>query len=328
MLTLLKDIFWQDQYRAQTETKTQHTGSERLDRDRYFIGLALLSALLFVSLYAMKFIYPYEDYFMDDGYRMFNLIANTFSPNLILDPIALILSLMLSRRAFGRWLALPVGLVSYTVLSLASMAPYIGDQELFDREMHVSLLIMLVIALVWLIFQLLMLARPALKNSQPNHPLVRLNPDHPADKQYTAVQYMWRFILLGCVMLLCSVLFSVGLYLVGYYLNAAVVYAAMIAFGLGVMLFTLMILVRRLRNLGKKPLPWLLGMVLVPSAYMGLQGYLHSENFFNLMPLFTLMLILVGLMRLVILFAQTWLLIGEKTQGAAVSDMEDNPTAR
>lgn len=329
MLTLIKDIFWRDQY-SRSSTAGEESKTPKLDRDRYFMGLSLLSTFYFVGLYGGQFLYPsYDSEFMDINYQVFDLIFSLFSPHLYFDPLVLVLCVMLSARAFGRWLAAPVGLISFCNLSIISMTPHIKDTDLAHPNVYLALIIYGILLLVWLIFQLLMLARSGLKHTQPEHPLVRLNPELPAKKQFTAVQFMWGFMLLGLAVVVSSLLFSAAIYVFGRYLSMTIVYGAALVIGLGSMAFSLLIMVKRLRNLGKKPLGWLAALVLIPLAFNGLLAYLHTEDFFDLMSLFFVMYFAVAFMRFALLIAQVLLLCASYKGSAAPSaekrsEPEDN----
>ncbi|WP_086479436.1 hypothetical protein [Oceanospirillum sanctuarii] len=316
MLTLFKDIFWRDQF-GQSQTMGKESKTQKLDRDRYFMGLSLLSTFYFVGLYGGQFLYPsYDSAFMDNNYQVFDLIITLFSPHLYFDPLVLVLCVMLSARAFGRWLAAPVGLISFCNLSIISLAPNLKDMELAHPNVYLTLLIYGVLFLVWLIFQLLMLARSGLKHYQPGHPLVRLNPNLPAKKQFNAIQYMWGFMLLGTALVISSLVFSMALYIFGHYLSMTLVYGAILVITLASLGFSLLIMVKRLRNLNKKPLGWLAALILIPLAFNGLQAFLYEENFFDLMSLFFVMYFAVAFMRFALLIAQVLLLSASYNGGA------------
>lgn len=328
MLTLFKDIFWRDQYHQSSNDDTEPK-TQRLDRDRYFMGLSLLSTYFFISVYGAQYLYPsYSSEFMDQNYQVFNLFFGLFSPHFSLDPLILALCIMLSARAFGRWLAVPVGLVSFANLSMISLVQHFQDMELAHPDVYMALTVYGVIFLVWLVFQLLMLARPGLKSNQPSHPLVSLNPNIPADKQFTAVQYMWGFTLLGIALVVSSMVISVAVYIFGRYLDTTLLYGAILLIALATLVFSLIIVIKRLRNLGKKPLRWLIALIAVPLLFNALQAYLHGEDFFNLMPLFFVMLFITGFMRFAIQIAQILLLCASyKGKEAQVAPSDNAPNS-
>ncbi len=310
MLTLFKDIFWQDQFR-ESSTEGVISQPEKLDRDRYFIGLSLLSSLLWINIYSAPFLYP-SSYsgFMDDNSQLINTAFNLFSPHIGFDIVILMLSVLLSWRAFGRWLAIPAGVITFFHLSTITMIPGLKylDSASYSST-YIALIVYGVLLLIWLIFQVWMLTRPGLKRSQPEHPLVRLNPKYPANKQLTAVQYMWFFMALGTAVVISSALLSTAIYIFGRYLDLGPLIAGALFIGAIALVASLVIVVKRLRNLGKKPMLWTTALIGIPLVFASLQGYIYNKNFFDLAFVFLIMYFVSGIMRFAIVTAQVYLLL-------------------
>lgn len=304
MYTQLKDIFWQDQF-----TCTDTSKPLKLDRDRYFIGMNILAALYVISLFGGQFMFAaYSSNLLSDNRVAFELLFKVFNPNLFFDPLILLLSILLSARAFNRLQAIPLGCVYFLILTLGSQASELKNINIHYTDTH--LIIITSIVLVWLAFQVGMLTRPRLKTTQPNHPLLQLNPHYNSHQQFNAVQYMWCLMLVGLMVILSAMVFSLILYFFSQDLSMGFVITVIALMCIAMFACTFFILLKRLRNLNIKPRWWLLGLIGIPVAFSLIQAYLYSENYFEAFSLFALMFAGLGLVRFAMLIAQIFMLTG------------------
>lgn len=273
--TLLKDLFWRDQF--------VHAGADTtaMDRDRYFLAFTALLALVNALGIGSSFLFPKDDDFLINQMRDYvNLLWSFYSVNILIDPLLIVICVVLARRMFGVWLMLPVGLLNFGVLSVVSvvMTRMTDTYSYSDPYLNLSIL---GICVAWMLVHLYALVQPSLKTMQPHHPLLWRNPRIDEDAQLTALQFMWRMMALG---LAAGVLLVVGVvaFFDPYSLRQSERltnwsgFVALLVLGFSIWLFWL-----RLRNLGWKTLPVITLGIVLPALLLGGMLWCFLNNYFG-----------------------------------------------
>ena len=277
MYLVLKDLFYQDQF---------INSPTRLDRDRYFIALAILSWL--------PVLFSVRGQFLNDGMAFEGSVANHagllwvgFTNNISLDPLLMLAHLWLANRMFGRLLALPLGLLNYQVatglnlLVLLSRDFSAPPSEMFWAQGG--------IALVWLILHAFVFGlKPSLSQLQPKHPLLGRNRQFAQDKQLTAVQYFWRAVLLAITNIAFALTLVVAIVIFGGGNGSDVLNLLSLLWSLFVFALAMLFWVRRLRNMGWRPLVWF-AWLLLSGVFFGLHQFLNIKGYFGQMWLYVSM---------------------------------------
>lgn len=280
MFLLLKDLFWSDQF------SSEKTGvlNGRIDRDRYMLAFFILFSIQAVLHAGAAYVFPASGEFFSEAYTDYiQLMWIFFSVNILVDPLFMVLSVILACRMFGRWLMVPVGLLNYGLLSLA---PYLSNMTGQERPSEVVLFTLLGIGAAWSLFHIYVLFRPALSISQPQHPLLRLNPAFSADEQLNSIQFFWRCTVLGFVagLLMVGGAFALFGFSHGYGYSSSRQEQLLIWFAL-VLIVTLItalwFLLQRLRNIGWNPLKTVLLAILLPGLFFGLQLFFYFNDYYD-----------------------------------------------
>ena len=280
MLLILKDLFWRDQFSGE---KTSVLDG-RIDRDRYMVAFFILFAIQGTLHAGGAYVFPASGNAFSGPYSDYvELMWMFFSINILFDPLFMVLSVILACRMFGRWLMIPVGLLNYGVLSLV---PYMSYMTVQSTPSEVVIFALLGISAAWLIFHIYVLFRPALSVSQPQHPLLRLNPAFSAEDQLNSVQFFWRYTMLGFVAGLLLVLGALSLFGFnnGYGYSSSrqeqlLVWVALVMIVSVIVAFWF--LVKRLRNMGWNPLKTIVLVTLLPVLFFGLQLFFYFNDYYD-----------------------------------------------
>ncbi|USD38336.1 hypothetical protein [Ferrimonas sp. SCSIO 43195] len=270
MITLIKDLFYKNQFSRDDAP---------LDRDRYLLGVMLLVTVpLLLTLNA-----PLHSQQLWSGLGGGAIEAVVVSwaglfGGIWLDPLFMIASLMLANRAFGKWWALPMGLLTFQAtigLSLMlRMFSFPSQPPSFLITGQGALMA------VWALLQLPILWRkPALSRQNPGHPLLKHNPDCHKE-QLSPIHYLWRCLQLGLASSLIIALLMAVAMTADYELADT---AQMLARGATVIAYVLsfVLLMQRLRNLGWQPKFWLLKALPLFVAFSALQGLCYAYEYFG-----------------------------------------------
>jgi len=297
MLLLLKDLFWRDQYSG------EKTGvlDGRIDRDRYMLAFFILFAIQGALHAGSAYVFPDSGYAFSGPHSDYvELMWVFFSINILVDPLWLVLSVILACRMFGRWLMVPVGLLNYGLLSLV---PYMSNINMNNSPSEVMMFTMMGISAGWLLFHIYVLFRPALSVSQPQHPLLRMNPRYAAEEQLNSIQFFWRCTVLGVVAALLLIAGVVALfgYSNGYGYSSSRQEKLLVWFAL-VLIVTVIVafwfLVQRLRNMGWNPLKTVLLAILLPGLFFGLQLFFYFNDYYENPVLLAVFFLLLPWVRL------------------------------
>ncbi len=297
MFLILKDLFWRDQFTGET------TGvlDGYIDRDRYLLAFFILFAIQGTLHAGAAYVFPESGDAFNGPYSDYiELMWIFFSVNILVDPLLMVLSVILACRMFGRWLMVPVGLLNYGVLSLV---PYMSYMTVQNAPSEVVIFSLLGISAGWLLFHIYVLFRPALSVSQPQHPLLCLNPAFSAEDQLNSMQFFWRCTLLGFVAALLLVLGALSLFGFsnGYGYSSSRQEQLLVWFAL-VMIVSVIIafwfLVKRLRNMGWNPLLTIVLATLLPGIFFGLQLFFYFNNYYDNPALLVIFYLLLPWVRL------------------------------
>lgn len=274
MFTLLKEIFWEGAFKRDATL---------LDRDRYLLGLMALIYFQTCFLLDNSLLMPPPDtlFFGEERAAILSVYWAFLRMDFLIDPIFLALHVLLAARAFGRWLGVPLGLISFIAtigslrVVLMSIKEFYGYG--FPDEVVIGLAI---ISGIWLLPILFMLFRSGLKERNPNHDLFTQNPNLDPDMQLTPVAFLHKMLILNVgvmvIMLVINILFAIF----GSYGSQEPMMILNLVISAGAMILSIWYAVKRLRNLGWKPLPWMLFLLIVPSLISVLISWLYLEIYF------------------------------------------------
>lgn len=111
------------------------------------------------------------------------------------------------------------------------------------------------IALVWLILHTFVFwLKPSQLQLQPKHPLLGRNRQYPQDKQLAAVQYFWRAVLLAIANIAFALTLVAAIVKFGGGNGSDVLNLLSLLWSLFVFSLAVLFWVRRLRNMGWRPL--------------------------------------------------------------------------
>ncbi|MCD8523209.1 MAG: hypothetical protein LRY66_07480 [Saccharospirillaceae bacterium] len=280
MFLLLKDLFWRDQFSG------EKTGvlDGRIDRDRYMLAFFILFAIQGALHVGAAYVFPDTGAVFNGPYSdYFELMWVFFSINIVVDPLLLVLSAVMACRMFGRWLMVPVGLLNYGLLSIM---PYMSNLNMSSSPSDILVFTMLSISGGWLLLHIYVLFRPALSVSQPQHPLLRMNPRYAAEEQLNSIQFFWRCTVVGVVaglLLIAGALALFG-YSNGYGYSSARQEQLLIWFAMVLVISVIVafwFLVQRLRNMGWNPLKTVLLAILLPGLFFGLQIFFYINDYYD-----------------------------------------------
>lgn len=288
LLAVLKDIFWQNQFATQ---------DEGLDRDRYFIGLALMLAFVSAMSAGAGILYPSEGNVLMDNFELFNLVSSLYNIHMLLGPVLLVLNMMLARRMFGRWLMVPFGLINSAFINLMPLLANMNNHS--ARPDDLMVVILLVMVALFVLINIYPAFKTTLANAQPHHPLLRLRPDIDEELQFHAVKFFWRSFQLGLAALVAAIA-GVALVLVTkgprHIDSEVMLWLGLVA--LITLITGLVFLVRRLRNMSLDPLPTILLLLLLPAAFMIAYAVFYAFDFWDQFWLYLLMFMIFPWIRL------------------------------
>ncbi|MFC3153374.1 hypothetical protein ACFOEK_20205 [Litoribrevibacter euphylliae] len=274
MFTLLKEIFWEGAFKRDAVL---------LDRDRYLLGLMALiyfqTCLLLDNSLLMP---PPDSLFFDEGDGpIISVYWALIRMDIFIDPIFLALHVLLAARAFGRWLGVPLGLISFIATIGSLRILLMSIQEFYGYSFPDEIVLALaIVSGIWLIPVLFMLFSPGLRENHPEHNLFTQNPNLAPDMQLTPVAFLHKMLILNVgvmvVMLLINILFAIF----GSHASQEPMMILNLIISVGAMILSLWYAVKRLRNLGWSPLPWMLFLVIVPSLISALISWLYLEVYF------------------------------------------------
>ncbi len=308
MLLLLKDLFWRDQFSGE---KTAVLDG-RIDRDRYMLAFFILFAIQGALHAGGAYVFPDSGYAFNGPYSDYvELMWVFFSINILVDPLWLVLSVILACRMFGRWLMVPVGLLNYGLLS---MVPYMSNINMNSSPSGVMMFSIMGISAGWLLFHIYVLFRPALSVSQPQHPLLRMNPRYAAEEQLNSIQFFWRCTVLGVVAALLLIAGAVSLfgYSNGYGYSSSRQEQLLVWFALVLIVSVIVafwFLVQRLRNMGWSPLKTILLAMLLPGLFFGLQLFFYFNDYYDNPILLAVFYLLLPWVRLALAVFNSFIIV-------------------
>ncbi len=274
MLKVLKEIFWDGAFRRDAKL---------LDRDRFLLGLMALVYVQTCLLLNNSLLTPTPDTMFFEGKTAFilNLYWSFLRMEFSIDPIFLVLHVLLAARAFGRWLGVPLGVISFLATVGGTRSIIVAIKEFYRYELPDEAAVgLLVIAVIWLLPVIYMLFRSGLRTSQPDHPLFTQNPDYPAEHQLSPIAFLHRVIILGLVSFLIMFTINILFAIFGSYSGQTAIMVVNLFVSLGAMILSIWFAVKRLRNLGWNPLPWMLFLMIIPMAISLLVNWLYLETYF------------------------------------------------
>lgn len=291
MFKLLKEIFWEGAFKRDAVL---------LDRDRYLLGLIALIYFQTCLLLNNSLLMPSPDTLFFEGAR--GLIASIYWTLLRvefgIDPIFLALHILLAARAFGRWLGVPLGLLSF-VATLGSVRVGITVIKEFYGYSFPDEILMGLAAIVgiWLISVLIMLFHSGLKEHQPEHDLLAQNPDIDPNMQLTPVAFLHKILILNVAVFVFMLVINILFAIFGSHASQEPMMILNLIISAGAMILSFWYAVKRLRNLGWKPLPWMLFLVIVPFLISALINWLYLETYFYNAWIFTAVILLVPVIK-------------------------------
>lgn len=287
LYTLIKDIFYKNQF---SDT------SAPLDRDRYFLGLMLLTLLPTLLAYLEQvYIAPWPTAYwllstLGDDLGMYlqqMMEASLYSHNnhmpltTTVSPLLLILQLHLAIRAFGHWKGIFLGLFNCYVcfghlaimLAFAHGAPLMAKTDM--------LLMIRLISLFWGLFHLgVYWRKDCLAAQQPCHPLL-FTGDGPA--KLSPIKFLHAWVILGIAFWLASSWLLLAFQQTNLPYEQAKLAKINLALALCSTLLTLYLITQRMRNMGWRWGRWLTGMIILPivgkiiaQLFEGLWGVIPS----------------------------------------------------
>lgn len=285
LLAVLKDIFWQNQFSEK---------DQGFDRDRYFIGLAVM--FLFVSAMSAGagILYPYDGEMLRENINLFSVVSPLYNIHMVPGPVLLVLNVILARRMFGRWLMVPFGLINSVAINL------VGVLNTHMMTFSNDLLWLLVMGLVgvFVLINIYSAFQPTLASLQPNHPLLRLRSDIDEQSQFHAVKFFWRSFQLGLAALAALIVGIALVLLVKGPYHAEVGITLWLALvSLVTLVIGMVFLVRRLRNISLTPLPTIL-LLGLPAVFMIVYAVFYEFDFWGQFWLYLLMFIIFPWIRL------------------------------
>lgn len=274
MFTLLKEIFWEGAFKRDAVL---------LDRDRYLLGLMALIYFQTCMLLDNSLLMPPPDtLFFDEGRgSIISVYWAILRMDFLIDPIFLALHVLLAARAFGRWFGVPLGLISFIAtigslrVVLMSIREFYGYG--FPDEVVIGLAI---ISGIWLLPILFMLFRSGLKENHPEHNLFTQNPNLDPDMQLTPIVFLHKMLILNVGVMVVMVAINILFAIFGSYASQEPMMILNLVISAGAMILSLWYAVKRLRNLGWTPLPWMLFLLIVPSLISALVSWLYLEIYF------------------------------------------------
>lgn len=282
MLTMLKDLFWKDQFNP------DGTEPYRLDRDRYFIVLMLLFSFQLVANAGGQFIFPpYSGDLYENIMEYWGVLQGFYDIYFAAGPLLLIINLVVAWRVVPFWLLfIPLGLLNYSMQNAVRMLTYMMGTDISTPD-DVVVVAVGCVMLLWVVIHIGLLFMPKLSASQPHHPLLKLNPAFAPDQQLNAIQFMWRTAILSAIVGVVAggaVAFIILVTAFGGRLNSSeiqtvAVFAALLALVSGAVM--LWFAVQRLRNMGWNRWKVILLWALPVAVFFAAQAGVYSQSFFD-----------------------------------------------
>lgn len=303
MLSFLKDIFLSD--------------ANTLDRDRFFIGLMILAQLVMAEMASGNmtngfYFALYENSGGLPSEPVLFYFVNSFSATVAIGDIFLLAgAYLLARGVAGRTAGVLLAIVCLLLMKIPLFMSSVmaGWTELSDMEQFFMLVILVapavisLIALVW--FMVIWFRSPSLSQQIPDHPLLQLRTDMAAEKQLTAVGYLYRATAVSAVLMALMFLFFMIGTLSGMSDEALIFPALILLTGGG---YLLVLVVRRLRNAGISIAGYLVLYLLLVILILAAKVVLDTNNLFGSAWLGYVLLIISGISQAALLWMNLLLL--------------------
>ncbi len=303
MLSFLKDIFLSD--------------ANTLDRDRFFIGLMILAQLVMAEMASGNMINSFYFALYDNSGGLPSepvlfYFVNSFSASVAIGDIFLLAgAYLLARGVAGPRAGVLLAIVSLFLMKipLFMSSAMAGWTEVSDLEQFFMLVILVapaivsLIALVW--FIVIWFRTPSLSQQIPDHPLLQIRTDVAAEKQLTAVGYLYRTMAVSAVLMaLMCLLFMIGI--PSGMADGTLIFPALILLAGGG--YLLVLVVRRLRNAGIRIAGYLALYLLLVILILAAKAVFDSNSLFGSVWLGYVLLIISGISQAALLWMNLLLL--------------------
>ena len=267
LFTIIKDIFYKNQF---------SNNATLLDRDRYLLGLTLLTLLpTLLAFLEQAYIAPWPAAYWvmsmlgdDLGEFAYQLMEATIHNNnqlpitTALSPLVLALHLRLAQRTFGRGWGLLMGLVNcYVCFGQISFALVLAHSMLPPSD-ATPLLVLRFVTVLWALFHVgVYWRKDGLATQQPSHPLLFKG---AGQSTLSPIKFFHWWIMLGIAFWLASCWILLESQQTTFSYEVTKLSRISLALGVCSWLVGLFLITLRMRNLGWRWGRWLIAIVVLP----------------------------------------------------------------